>query len=92
MRLKTRIISHFYLEYLPGALLLELVRNGLVRGGAAVRVVELALVAVGALLLVGAGRRQVRRAPALTEEIVQGGTVTSQRVVRRHKPSAGGEY
>ncbi len=83
---------HFYLEYLPGALLLELVRDRLVWRGAAVRVVELALVAVGALLLVGAGRRQVCRAPALPEEIVQGGTVPPQRVVRRHEPRAGGEY
>ncbi len=60
--------------------------------GAAVRMVELALVAVGALLLVWAGRRQVSRAPALPEEILQGGTVPSQRVVWRHKPTAGGEY
>ncbi len=53
--------------------------------GAAVHVIELALVAVGALLLVGAVRGQVSRAPALAEEVLQGGTVPHQRVVRRHK-------
>ena len=48
----------------------------------------LALVAVGTLLLVGAGLGQVgRQGGRELEEGVQGRTVPAQRVVRRHKPS-----
>ena len=71
---------------LAGALL-QLVGDALLGLIAPVRVVELALVAVGALLLVGAGldvaALTVFRLP---QKNVQSWSVSSHRIVRRHEP------
>ena len=53
---------------------------------ATVRVIELALVAVGALLPVGTGLRQVGGQGGPAQEVVQRRAVPTQRVVRRHEP------
>lgn len=74
-----------HLLYLALALLLQLVRDRLVRRRAPLRMVELALVAVGALFVVGTGRRQLAGRLGFAQESVQGGSIAAERVVRRHK-------
>ena len=52
-------VARAHLHNLLDGLLLEQGRDGLVGRGAALRVVKLALVAVGAFFAVGAGGRQI---------------------------------
>lgn len=70
-------------------LLGEPLRHGLVRQQAALRVAELALVAVGALLGVGAGRRLVRAHRGHSQKLVKRGARAAKRVVRGHEPEQG---
>ncbi len=78
-----------HLAYLLEGVLLQLVRDALLRLVAPLCVEELALVPVGALLPVGAGLL-VDQAPGSPEKLLERGPVASKRIVWRHEPEGRG--